>query len=194
MSNPRPKTKLDNPARSPLDSGATSSSFAGRRIDCDAAVSAAVIACCCKMPSAPAVTIVTAPRGHDQRPGGRLRAHALDRGPGARDAHEVEATRFGPLKTGGHLGAYRSCGGHGDPNPVRLGVMVGIAKRQGDPQAQQGRDNRNREQSSRAWRWHRTGGGGHLYVRRVRSNWGDVSFMMSAASFPGSVALVLCSS
>jgi hypothetical protein len=62
-SRPRPKTKLDSPARSPLGSGATSSGFVGRRIDCDAAVIAAVIACCCRTSSAPAVTIVTAPLG-----------------------------------------------------------------------------------------------------------------------------------
>jgi hypothetical protein len=37
-------------------------------------------------------------RGHDQRPNARLRAQALSRRQGARDAHEIEATRFGVLK------------------------------------------------------------------------------------------------
>jgi hypothetical protein len=70
-SSPRPKTKLDNPLRSPLESGAMSRSVAGRCIGLDAPVSAAVTACCCKTPAAPAVTIVSAPFG------GTIKAPAL---------------------------------------------------------------------------------------------------------------------
>ena len=60
------------PERSPLGSGATSSWFAPRCIDRDAAVSAPVSACCCRTPSAPAVTIVTGPLG------GTISAAAVD--------------------------------------------------------------------------------------------------------------------
>ena len=150
MSSPRPNTKLDSPARSPLGSGATSSDFAARCIDRDAAVSAAVSACCCRTPSAPAVTIVTGPLG------GTISAPAVDcertlmgRGPGAGGAHEVKAARFGVLEAGCDLGAHRRWGGDGNTNPVRLGGMVGVAERQGDAETEDRGEHRYREQS--AW-------------------------------------------
>lgn len=61
MRSPSPNTKLDKPLRSPGWSGATSTGFEARWIDREAAVSAPVIACCCRTPAAPAVTSVTAP-------------------------------------------------------------------------------------------------------------------------------------
>jgi hypothetical protein len=90
--------------------------------------------------------------GHDEGCGGRLRANAVGRGPSARGAHQDEAARLGVLEAGIELGADGSRGRDGDADPVRLGRLVGVAKRQRDSQSEDRGKHGDREQPA--------GGGG----------------------------------